>query len=898
MEKKEDNTVFISCEVNEIFASTEVTQYFTNELENPIELKILFPINKKLSLSKFIVSMDEKNIISKVMSKEKAEEKYVDTIASGNVGFKSSYEDENKSYSVNIGNLAPKKQVKLQTNFIQMIDNKDLSYEFNIIENYPAFYYDGAKINFSENNNKKLETKIKIETQSKITRLIPMYVSDEIKKNSEYNVKYSPDYKKAEIEYKNNKPNSEKNESKNEDEDNNFRILFRTENMNKPFIYSQFNPILKETAYSINYTYISKYLKEIPVPEKPDEDNTISYVLKYEKNEINETPGLFVFLIDQSGSMSGRPMELVRKALLLFIQSLPQNSYFQLIGFGSEFQKYNDEPVIYNKENVDNIIKIINELTADLGGTNISKPLAEIFNSESYSKIDLSKNIFLLTDGEVFDREKCIELISNNSSKFRVHALGIGNSFDEVLIKQCGKLGKGSSSFVKKLEKINSVVIDTLNKGLRPYITDLKFEFENYKDEISKNIIAVNPINNFVYQNEIMNYSFILPDNKELSNLKIKITGKDPINLIENDATFENIIKLKDGEEMSKMIVGKGLKYNDDLIKDTEKEIKFAKKYQILSKNTALFAEIENEENQQSKLIKVDLVNITPPKIKNSYNRLNNLTYSASIGSSMMNFMPPMAPTCGIFNPPCCGFSNNINQGFGGMGGMCGTGSNFMNNNMFMSNNMNNMNNNMMGMGMAMMNNNMNCMNNNMNNMMGMGMMQMQNNMNMGMMHNMNHMNMAMMNQNLCAGARICPPPSPPPPPKFKTSDYLSRERINDSESSNKKVNNNIKRENNEHADMNLILSQDIIEGFWKENNETKKLINIITLEKFDKIKNKIIALNKGENESKIIYTILVIYYLKTKCTTNLNEYKLVINKANKFLQKNGINYDDIVSDI
>ena len=898
MEKKEDNTVFISCEVNEIFASTEVTQYFTNELENPIELKILFPINKKLSLSKFIVSMDEKNIISKVMSKEKAEEKYVDTIASGNVGFKSSYEDENKSYSVNIGNLAPKKQVKLQTNFIQMVDNKDLSYEFNIIENYPAFYYDGAKINFSENNNKKLETKIKIETQSKITRLIPMYVNDEIKKNSEYNVKYSPDYKKAEIEYKNNKPNSEKNESKNEDEDNNFRILFRTENMNKPFIYSQFNPILKETAYSINYTYISKYLKEIPVPEKPDEDNTISYVLKYEKNEINETPGLFVFLIDQSGSMSGRPMELVRKALLLFIQSLPENSYFQLIGFGSDFKKYNEEPVIYNKENVDNIIKIINELTADLGGTNISKPLAEIFNSESYSKIDLSKNIFLLTDGEVFDREKCIELISNNSSKFRVHALGIGNSFDEVLIKQCGKLGKGSSSFVKELEKINSVVIDTLNKGLRPYITDLKFEFENYKDEISKNIIAVNPINNFVYQNEIMNYSFILPDNKELSNLKIKITGKDPINLIENDATFENIIKLKDGEEMSKMIVGKGLKYNDDLIKDTEKEIKFAKKYQILSKNTALFAEIENEENQQSKLIKVDLVNITPPKIKNSYNRLNNLTYSASIGSSMMNFMPPMAPTCGIFNPPCCGFSNNINQGFGGMGGMCGMGSNFMNNNMFMSNNMNNMNNNMMGMGMAMMNNNMNCMNNNMNNMMGMGMMQMQNNMNMGMMHNMNNMNMAMMNQNLCAGARMCPPPSPPPPPKSKTSDYLSSERINYSESSNKKVNNNIKRENNEHADMNLILSQDIIEGFWNENNETKKLINIITLEKFDKIKNKIIALNKGENESKIIYTILVIYYLKTKCTTNLNEYKLVINKANKFLQKNGINYDDIVSDI
>ena len=877
MEKKEDNTVFISCEVNEIFASTEVTQYFTNELENPIELKILFPIHKKLSLSKFIVSIDEKIIISKVMSKEKAEEKYSDTIASGNVGFKSSYEDENKSYSVNIGNLAPKTQAKLQSIFIQMIDNKDLSYEFNMIENYPAFHYDGAKINFSENDNKKLETKIKIETQSKITRLIPMYVNDEIKKNSEYSATYSPDYKKAEIEYKNNKPNLEITKAEKEDENNSFRILFRTENMNKPFIYSQFNPILKETAYSINYTYTSKYLKEIPVPEKPDEDNTISYVLKYEKNEINETPGLFVFLIDQSGSMSGKPIALVRKALLLFIQSLPENSYFQLIGFGSDFKKYNKEPVIYNKENVDNIIKIINELTADLGGTNISKPLVEIFNSESYSKIDLSKNIFLLTDGEVFDREKCIELISNNSSKFRVHALGMGNSFDEVLIKQCGKLGKGSSSFVKEIEKINSVVIDTLNQGLRPYITDLKFEFENYKDEISKNIIAVNPINNFVYQNEIMNYSFILPDNKELSNLKIKITGKDPINLIEKNTTFENIIKLKNGEEMTKMIVGKGLKYNDELIKDTEKEIKFAKKYQILSKNTSLFAEIENEENQQSKLIKVDLVNITPPKIKESYYQQNNLNRFMGFGG--MRGIFPSVPGFGGFNPSYNNFSNNFSNyglgnanlsnynNFGGMPGICGMNPNFMNNNMnFMNNNINNMN-----MGMAMMSNNMNSMNN---------------------------MNMGMMNMNLSVNAQMCPPPPPPPSKANDFPDYLSGDQIDEPELDNKKVNNNIKMDNNEHADMNLILSQDIIEGFWNENNETKKIINIITLEKFDKIKNKINALNKGENESKIIYTILVIYYLKTKCATNLNEYKLVINKANKFLQKNGINYDDVVSDI
>ena len=62
--------------------------------------------------------------------------------------------------------------------------------------------------------------------------------------------------------------------------------------MNKPLLCAQYNPEFKETAYSINYIYTSKNLKEIPIPEKPDEDINISYTAKYEENITNETPGL------------------------------------------------------------------------------------------------------------------------------------------------------------------------------------------------------------------------------------------------------------------------------------------------------------------------------------------------------------------------------------------------------------------------------------------------------------------------------------------------------------------------------------------------------------------------------------------------------------------------------
>ena len=95
-----------------------------------------------------------------------------------------------------------------------------------------------------------------------------------------------------------------------------------------------------------------------------------------------------------------------------------------------------------------------------------------------------------------------------------------------------------------------------------------------------------------------------------------------------------------------------------------------------------------------------------------------------------------------------------------------------------------------------------------------------------------------------------------------------------------------------------IIMAQDIIEGFWEENEETKKIINIITLDKFNHIKNNVMTLKKGTNEMKIIYTVLVIYYLNTKCTARLNEFRLVLNKANKFLNVNGIKYENIISGI
>ena len=133
--------------------------------------------------------------------------------------------------------------------------------------------------------------------------------------------------------------------------------------------------------------------------------------------------------------MAGSAIRIVSESILYFLQSLTKGSYFQLIGFGSTFKKINDKPLEYNKENVKNTMDIIKNLKADLGGTDISSPLKEIFNSKDYDNINLARNLFILTDGEVDNREECLGLINTHSDKFKVHAIGIGSSFDKKLIQ-------------------------------------------------------------------------------------------------------------------------------------------------------------------------------------------------------------------------------------------------------------------------------------------------------------------------------------------------------------------------------------------------------------------------------------------------------------------------------
>lgn len=87
----------------------------------------------------------------------------------------------------------------------------------------------------------------------------------------------------------------------------------------------------------------------------------------------------FVFIIDRSYSMEGENIVMARKALMLFVQSLPIGCKFSIISFGDRYEMFRRFGNLksatgvweYSDEVAAQVLKAIENFEADFGGTDL-----------------------------------------------------------------------------------------------------------------------------------------------------------------------------------------------------------------------------------------------------------------------------------------------------------------------------------------------------------------------------------------------------------------------------------------------------------------------------------------------------------------------------------------------
>lgn len=196
------------------------------------------------------------------------------------------------------------------------------------------------------------------------------------------------------------------------------------------------------------------------------------------------------FLVDCSGSMEdGSKMDAAKRAMRLFVKSLPSTCCFDIINFGTSFDSLfpGQTAQPYTAENLARAEKWIQNTDAKMGGTQILEPLNAIFTDPFHdTSVIKQRQVFVLTDGEVNNVEAIKALCTQHSARNRIFTVGIGKDVSHALVEgmaRCGAPG-GTAIFVDSVQgevgeaTLKKKLIHQLQLATLPTINNLNIAWE------------------------------------------------------------------------------------------------------------------------------------------------------------------------------------------------------------------------------------------------------------------------------------------------------------------------------------------------------------------------------------------------------------------------------------
>lgn len=245
-----------------------------------------------------------------------------------------------------------------------------------------------------------------------------------------------------------------------------------------------------------------------------------------------------VFVCDRSGSMGvGKKIPNLVAALQIFLKSLPVGARFNICSFGSRHSFLWDRSRLYDQDALDQAVAHVKTFDANFGGTEMYAPLEETFKKR-YA--DMNLEVFLLTDGEIWEQEQLFTLINDNIERtkgaIRVFTLGIGEEASSSLLNGVARAGGGFAQRVAADEKLDKKVIRMLKGALTPHVSDYALEVKYAKSGADDG----DDDDDFEIVEKVMDgLSIDVKDNGKAEPPKLE--SKEPISLFSPDVKDEDL---------------------------------------------------------------------------------------------------------------------------------------------------------------------------------------------------------------------------------------------------------------------------------------------------------------------------------------------------------------------
>ncbi|KAI9537175.1 hypothetical protein NQZ68_027209 [Dissostichus eleginoides] len=455
-------SVEVELEVRDHVATVVSTLNYENKEDKPLEAVFVFPMPGDAAVCHFSATIGQTQIVAEVKEKQKAREEYDDALSSGQQAFLLEESDQSPDiFSLSVGSLPPGESASIRLEYVtELAVQADEGLRFCLPAVLNPRYHPQGSAGGS------------VQVTSVPTSLVPYSLSFSARVSSPRPVsKVESNCPLDPLEYL-NKEQSQATLAAGHKFDRDVELLIYYKDAHQPTAVVEAGQTSAKpgTLMGDPVVMLSLY------PEFPQA--VMSSLASC---------GEFVFLLDRSGSMQRDRIKSARDTLLLLLKSLPMGCFFNIYSFGSSHEHIFPKSVEYNQETMEEALKKVGEMEANLGGTEILRPLKDIYNHACIPK--QPRQLFVFTDGEVGNTKEVINLVEKNSGSHRCFSFGIGGGASSALINGLAKEGGGHAQFITGTDRMQPKVMQSLRFALQPAVMDISVKWDLPK-EVSVTVLS------------------------------------------------------------------------------------------------------------------------------------------------------------------------------------------------------------------------------------------------------------------------------------------------------------------------------------------------------------------------------------------------------------------------
>ncbi|XP_024660683.2 von Willebrand factor A domain-containing protein 5A isoform X2 [Maylandia zebra] len=457
-------SIEVELEVRDHVATVVSTLNYENKEDKPLEAVFVFPLPGDAAVCHFSAQIGQMQIVAEVKEKQKAREEYDDALSSGQQAFLLEESDQSPDiFSLSVGSLPPGESASIRLEYVtELAVQADDGLRFCL----PAVLNPRYQPQGSEGAG--------VQVTSVPASLVPYSLSFSARVSSprpiskvESNCSLDP------LQYLNTD---------------------QTQATVKLVAGYKFDRDVELLIYYKDAHQPTAVVEAGQASAEPgslmgDPVVMVSLYPEFPQSVMSSTAscGEFVFLMDRSGSMSNTRIRSAKDTLLLLLKSLPIGCYFNIYSFGSRYEHIFLKSVEYSQQTMEEALKKVEQMEADLGGTEILEPIKHIYSQPCIP--NQPRQLFVFTDGEVGNTKEVIDQVKKNSGSHRCFSFGIGEGASSALINGMAKEGGGHAQFITGTDRMQPKVMQSLRFALQPAVVDISVTWDLPK-EVSVTVLS------------------------------------------------------------------------------------------------------------------------------------------------------------------------------------------------------------------------------------------------------------------------------------------------------------------------------------------------------------------------------------------------------------------------